>query len=500
MIRRVQPVLVFILIFLMCSRSPALGQPSYTFDFNEDCRKAYADIVRLKLYSGRQILDQEKKLHPANLIPYFLDNYIDFFTLFFNEDPAEYKLRKPNLEKRLALMKKGDPSSPFFEFTRSVIYFQWAAVEIKFGEHWDAAWSFRKSFLTGKENLNRFPGFQPSRMLQGAMQVAAGTIPPGYQWLSNMLGIRGTIASGMSELESVLRSPDPFALLFHDEASFYYLYLQFYILNERDQVFEYIRNQHWNTHTNYLFAYLLANLSLNNQNASVTEEVIHHLSKEPGYLQMPVWDMQLGYAMADRLDRGSVVYLERYLDQFKGKFYVKDVLQKISWIYFLNHEPELAAAARARILVSGSTETDADKQAMKEAESGRWPNEILLKARLLDDGGYYARALEVLSGKNDFTDPGDKLEYSYRLGRIYDALGNQKEALLSYQEAMTLGATRKEYYAARAALQTGYIYERQGDKKTALVYFNKVLAMKSHDYKNALDQKAKAGIERCQEG
>jgi len=137
---------------------------------------------------------------------------------------------------------------------------------------------------------------------------------------------------------------------------------------------------------------------------------------------------------------------------------------------------------------------------MKEAESGRWPNEILLKARLLDDGGYYARALEVLSGKNDFTDPGDKLEYSYRLGRIYDALGHQKEALLSYQEAMTLGATRKEYYAARAALQTGYIYERQGDKKTALVYFNKVLAMKSHDYKNALDQKAKAGIERCQEG
>ncbi len=67
-------------------------------------------------------------------------------------------------------------------------------------------------------------------------------------------------------------------------------------------------------------------------------------------------------------------------------------MQKISWMYYLQHEPEKAQAARARILVSGNTETDADKQAQKEAESGRWPNAILLKARLLDDGGYYAEA------------------------------------------------------------------------------------------------------------
>jgi len=46
----------------------------------------------------------------------------------------------------------------------------------------------------------------------------------------------------------------------------------------------------------------------------------------------------------------------------------------------------------------------------------------------------------------------------------------------------------------------GYIYEDRGDKKNALIYFRKVLAMKSHDYKNALDQKAKAGVERCAEG
>ena len=72
--------------------------------------------------------------------------------------------------------------------------------------------------------------------------------------------------------------------------------------------------------------------------------------------------------------------------------------------------------------------------------------------------------------------------------------------MAAYQEALKLGENRREYYGARAALQMGYIYEDRGDKKTALIYFKKVLAMKSHDYKNALDQKAKAGIERCTEG
>jgi tetratricopeptide (TPR) repeat protein len=492
---------VFFILFLPFVLS-AQTQTVYSYDFNAECRKAYQEIIELRLNTGKKILETEKKAHPNNLIPWFLDNYIDFFTLFFNEDPAEYRRRKPFLDQRLALMKKGDPASPFFLFTRSVIHFQWAAVEIKFGERWDAAWSFRRSFLDGKENLEKFPGFQPSVMLQGSMQVAAGTIPPGYQWLSNLLGIHGSIDNGMHNLESVLKSTDPYAVIFHDEASFYYLYLQFYILNQRDQVFHYIKQQNWNTRDNHLFAYLVANLSLNNQDASITEQIISQLNRDPGYLDMPIWDMQLGYAKADRLDKESIVYLERFLLRFKGNFYVKDVLQKISWIYYLNQEKEKAEAARARILTSPNSETDADKQAVKEAESGRWPNEALLKARLLDDGGYYNQALQVLAGKqiSSFQDPQDQLEYSYRIGRIYDALGKKSEAIYAYQQALILGQDRKEYYGARAALQIGYIYESQGDKKTALIYFKKVLDMKSHDYKNALDQKAKAGIERCTEG
>ena len=45
-------------------------------------------------------------------------------------------------------------------------------------------------------------------------------------------------------------------------------------------------------------------------------------------------------------------------------------------------------------------------------------------------------------------------------------------------------------------MQAGYIYERRSDKTRAIAYFQRCLDMKDHDYKNSLDQRAKAGIAR----
>ena len=59
-----------------------------------------------------------------------------------------------------------------------------------------------------------------------------------------------------------------------------------------------------------------------------------------------------------------------------------------------------------------------------------------------------------------------------------------------------MGKNATEYFAARAALQTGYIYEKKAAKKEAIRYFEMVLDMDDHEYKNSLDQRAKAAINR----
>src|SRR5882757_3302023 len=199
-------------IFLFpCLLFPLLGIGQKHYDFNTTCRQAYQSIIELRLEDGRQLLETEKKRDPNNLIPFFLDNYIDFFQLFFNEDPAQYAAWKNRLDQRLELMSQGPESSPFHLFTRSVIHFQWAAIQIKFGNNWDAGWDFRRSFLQSRDCAKRFPDFSAALMLSGAMQVVAGTIPDGYKWLSSLLGIKGNIAAGMRQLERFLATNDEWA-------------------------------------------------------------------------------------------------------------------------------------------------------------------------------------------------------------------------------------------------------------------------------------------------
>ncbi|MFN3667403.1 MAG: hypothetical protein ACK4S0_14655, partial [Sediminibacterium sp.] len=139
------------------------------------------------------------------------------------------------------------------------------------------------------------------------------------------------------------------------------------------------------------------------------------------------------------------------------------------------------------------------KKALKDAKANYQPNLLLLKARLQNDGGYHREALALLHGKTeaDFDTVEDKLEYVYRVARIYDDLGREPEAINAYLAAIRLGEFRKEYYAARAAVQLGQLYEAKGQKAIAIQYYQRCLDMGDHEYKNSLDQRAKSGILRC---
>jgi hypothetical protein len=471
------------------------------FDFNTRCQQAYKEISQLKLKNGQILIDEEKRKNPGNLIPFFLENYIDFFTLFFNEDPDDYKKLIRNLDKRLALMNRGPANSPYLLFTKAVIHFQWAAVRIKFGYHWDAGWQLRRAYLQINENMGLFPLFTPNLVFNGAMHVAVGTIPDGYKWLSSLFGLKGSIKTGMERLGVFLKSQDGLSLIFHDEAAFYYLYLKFYMQNDKDGVFEFIQKSRLDVKNNHLLTYLAVNLSINNQQMDHAKKILLERNTSPEYFSTSAWDLEMGYIAISHLDADAATYFEKFLQVFKGRFYLKDAFQKLSWHYYLQGNQPKANHYRNQILTKGSTDTDADEQALKDARSGKWPNKLLLKARLLNDGGYHAEALQLLYGKrvSDFSLPEDRLEFAYRVGRLYDDVGRDEEAVGFYKLAVQSGEGRTEYYAARAALQIGYIYEQKQDTANAIAWFQRCLKMKDHDFKNSLDQRAKAGIERCRE-
>ncbi|QEC68950.1 tetratricopeptide repeat protein [Panacibacter ginsenosidivorans] len=471
------------------------------FDFSTTCQLAYQQISSLKLNAGEQLLQQARKENPDNLIPEMLESYIDFYVLFFNEDQSEYDKRFEHFAERLEKIEEGPETSPFYNYCRTVVYMQKACVEIKFGRQWSAGWSFRKAFSLIKENKKDYPAFQLNNMIYGPMQVAAGTIPPGYKWLASIFGIKGSIKDGMALMQQFLNSNDAMAKLFFNEASFYYCYILFYVQNQQEEVFQFISQRKLDVVNNHLLAYMAANLAINNKKTEYAKNVILNRNQSPEYLNIAVWDFEMAYVKMHHLETAEAIqYFQRFFNKFKGKFYVKDAYEKLSWCYYLQGNVAAAENARKQVLEKGSQMTDADKQASKDAKEAGWPNLLLLKVRLLNDGGYNTEALGLLNGKssNNFEKPEEKLEFAYRVGRIYDDIGRDSEAVKMYLFAIKLGQNRTEYYAARAALQIGWIYERQGKKDAAIKFYTQCMDMKDHDYKDSLDQKAKAGIARCE--
>ncbi|HVI46631.1 MAG TPA: hypothetical protein VM802_17265 [Chitinophaga sp.] len=468
------------------------------YDFNSRCEQAYEAIMQLRLNAGKALLEAEKKENPDNLIPYFLDNYVDFFPLFFNEDAAEYSKRRGMRSVRLDKMEEGSPDSPYYLYTQAAIKFQWAMVKIKFNEKWDATWEIRKAYATLKENQRRFPDFMPNKLLLGAMQTVFGTIPEGYKWITNILGMKGSIKDGMGNVNAFIESNAPEAKLFREESYYYYCYLMLFIVNKPEDTWAFLQRKQLDTKNNYLFALMVANLSLNNQKAATGLKVLQEINDSAQFTDIQYYNYVMGLLKLTRLDSDAHVYLERFVNNFKGRFYLKECLQRLSWYYYLEGNQAAANKYRAMILERGGLDTDADKQALKEAQSGKWPNPFLLKVRLLSDGGYFSEALKLLLTRKaaDFAELSDKLEYAYRLGRIYDESGLDDKAIAMYDVTVKVGRNRPEYYAARASLQMGYIYEKRNDKTKAIQCYQQCLDMKGHDYKNSLDQRAKAGLQR----
>jgi len=188
--------IIFVLLISVFSKAEKV------YEFNSTCQQAYQEITKLKLNNGLALLEKAKKQNPENLIPVILESYVDFFELFFNEDAAEYKVKKHRIDERIDILKSGPENSPFYNFCLSVAYAHKAVIAIKFGENFTAGIDVRKSYQYIKSNKKQFPTFTPNNLLYGSLETVMGTIPKGYKWITNLLGMKGSVAEGMQTLRN----------------------------------------------------------------------------------------------------------------------------------------------------------------------------------------------------------------------------------------------------------------------------------------------------------
>jgi hypothetical protein len=493
-----RPVCFFLCFFVFSTFS--VKAENYVFNYTDACRNAYENFLSLKLEEGRADIYRAMKEDPYNLMATFVSDYEDCILLLFNGDKRDFQQRRGHMDIRLDLLSKADRNTPWYRFSKAGVYMHWALVYMRFGENFKAATAFRKSYLLLKENRKLYPSFEYNDVYLGLGETVVGVIPDDYKWIASIFGMRGDVKKGIARLNKFIASKADDDIL-RKEAVVYSLYLGFYLLHEQETTWKYINNAElFPIKDDLLNQFVYANIAINYRKAAKAISVLKGAEKNLLYPRYPIFDYEMGSALLNKTDSNSISYLFSFIKKFKGNIFIKDAWQKLYYAYSLSGNVKAANDCKKNILQYGTLMVDADKQAQRFAEGSQYTDEKLLAARLLVDGGYYAEAFKILGAYNEADFPNDisKLEYYFRMGRIYEELLKDNEAFAFYNKTISFGKNRKEYYAARAFLQMAFIYERRGNQQEALKKYKECLALKGHDFQNSIDQMAKAGINRLQ--
>ncbi|MCF8268299.1 MAG: tetratricopeptide repeat protein [Ignavibacteriales bacterium] len=482
----------------------ASGQ--YYYDFNENCRNAYSSINSLKFEEGKSLIEKEKSLHPDNNIPYLLQNYIYFLTVFIGEEEADFDLYDDLKDDLIDRLKDGDENSPYYRYCLAQVYLQWAVARTKFKEYVTATFEINKAYRMLEDNQEDYPDFLPTFINLGLLHTMIGTIPDNYNWVKRMVGIEGTIDQGVEEILAVLNKSmtDPQYSHYRAECLFYLSFIQMNLMTNKNKTIEYLEviEKDQSNLENPLAIYALARIYMSNEKNDRAIEILLNRPTSKEYYPFYYLDYLTGMAKLHRLDEDANKYFFRYVINFKGINYIKDAYQKIAWNYYVQSNSEKYKEYMSKVLKYGNTVVDADKQAEREAEEGLMPNYHLLRARVLFDGGYYEKAMQELTQDTHsefLTTERDSLECSYRLGRIYHEWGKVDESIQYYTKTIKIGSESSYYYAANSALKLGNIYEDLKDYKKAEYYYEAAQSMENKEYRNSINSKAKAGLNRIED-
>ena len=497
--------IIIILGFLFVT---AVSSAQYKYEFNKNCSDAYSLVLSLKFEEGQKLIDREKQLNPDNNIPYLIENYIYFLKVFIGEEENVFDELDEKKDDIIDRLEDGDENSPYYNYSLAQVYLQWAFARTKFKEYFTAAIEINRAYRKLEDNDERFPEFLPDKINLGLLHTMIGTIPDSYNWVKKLVGVKGTVNQGTNEILQVLDASlkkEEYAH-FKSECLFYLSFIKLNLSTEKGKALDYIDlitqdDSDRSYLSNPLTIYAMARIYMGN---GYNEKALNLLLQRPKgeeYYPFYYLDYLTGLAKLQRLDTDANLFFLRFLEEFKGINYIKAAYQKIAWYYAVNGNTFMYKEYISKVKENGYEIADADKQAEREAERGVVPNAVLLKARLLFDGGYYERAMKELTVENkDFLkNDRDSLEYTYRLGRIYHGWGKTDDAIPYYLQTIKNGSESEYYYAANAALQLGLIYEKRKDYQKARLYYEKARNMKNEEYKNSISQKAKAGLSRIED-
>lgn len=486
------------ILILWLGLLPCMGWSQGYYKFTPDIRKAYDLAIELRASESRALLSDIKKQTPDNLLIDLVEDYNDFFELFITEDSKRFKELAKNKKARFKRLESGDKNSPYHLFTKAEIHLHWAAARLKFEENFTAAREIFSAYHLLEENVEKFPDFKANKKSLSIIYALAESVP---SWVRSVTGITGSIALGTDEsrrLVEYAKTHEDFP--FKEECYAIYAYILVYQNNQKEKAYQILKNTRVDINRSPLLTFLMANVAQKNGYNDEAISLLENRTKHAESLPFYYLDFMLGKYKMYRLDRDANTHILQFVTKFSGKHFVKEAYQKLAWYELvIAEDPESYQSYIGKTARYGAKLTDEDKQALYEHKENSVPDPILMKARMLFDGGYYKEALDFLSlHTSTFSRESDAYEeYNYRIGRIHHRLRNYDQALLYY--GLVCDMDREDLFHCSSALNSGLIYEDRSEYKNAFAFYKKCLDIHPERYRQSMHQKAKTGIKRISE-
>ncbi|AUD00851.1 tetratricopeptide repeat protein [Spirosoma pollinicola] len=465
------------------------------FVWTPGLQQAYADLQKLETQSSQQVLARESA---NNGVRIFVEDYLDMLSLVTSDDDRLFTAISDREDDRLDALKKLDNTSPWQRVLLAEVRLHWAFVKLKFGKEVSASWDVIRAYKLLAENQKRFPAFLPTYKSLGTLHIMIGSVPDNYVWVANLLGLHGNIQEGQQELQRARQDPT-----FGLEARLIDLMVRAYVLKFTDADGQSLKRLVSDHPNNLLLHFFGATIEQKNGHS---EQALAYLASRPtgkNYMALPVIENVLGDIYLQKSEYATAItHFNQFLTTYEGRNFLKDSYYKLFLCQWLANQPDAVSRPFIQKVTSvGRTTVESDKAAQKFAESylqrGASANQkILMRARLASDGGFTDSALAYLQPYTEAKFPtiAEKAEYNYRIGRIFQRRNEPDSAISWLTRALVLSEPEQLSFGATAALQLGYIYKQKNDRTRARSFFQKAISFKHHEYKNSVDNKARAAL------
>ncbi len=489
----------YIILFLFFLVSSYRIEAQTVYKITPAGQKALEAIYDLRIYDAEDILNEELRKHPENHYTYFLLNYCNVFKVMYNPSEEAFENFENSAEKYLNIVENDNDTSVLHYAALYEMKLYRGVLKIKFGEKFSGLRYAYGAYNGVYDLLEKHPGYAPVQKLDGMFNIAVSNMPPFVKFAVSFFGVSGNYQRGV-KIMKLYYNKEKSKKTYNIEAALFMIFAG--KLNKTPvKAYNFVKTLPDTVTAFKLLKYFRANLAYRTGHNDEALFYLKDFYADNIQYPFPFYHYLTGKILLRKLDYRAIYHFEKFLSENKNKDYLKEINYKLALAYLLKNDIQNFEKFKNIACDIGDDITERDRETLYDCGLDYIPDINLVKAELLLNGGYFAKADSVLQNGIMRTKPlvADSLEFYVLKAKLAKHSKNLRTAISLYKKVLTQGKDEDYQFACEAALELGKIYESQGNKLTAKHYYQLTRNLYHSNFYEYLDSEAEKGLDRLGE-